>query len=112
MKKPMDRRTKQPTKKEQAEIFKHEIAREMQKWYMQGIIYGADLQCSTILKVYKKKYDETPKSKRTKAFLEEIIANIFQYCENGTSNNLESVLNEIKGATREEHHKNISVKDD
>ena len=97
---PMDRQKRKPTKAEQQEIFKNAIVNEMQAWYTKGIVYGSHMQCSTILEVFKKKIEETPKSKQTKAFYEELVNRIFSFCELGLASDLEAILNPEKNLNK------------
>lgn len=108
--KPTDKRNKKLTRAQQEEVFKKSIAKEMQSWYIKGIAYGSNMQCSTILDIYKKMVDETPKSKQTKAFYVEIVEKIFKFCERGTTSDIGSILNshtnlneevEVDGETEE-----------
>lgn len=99
--KPKDRLRKQPTNAQRQELEgKKALRRELQSAYFKGVAHGSHLQCSTILDVYKAKMESTPKSKQTKEFLVNTLNDIFEFCERGTTSELD--IKSITGRKRNE----------
>lgn len=98
--KPMDRQRKQPTNKvKENNEFEKLLNEKLQESYFNGIKRGSHMQCSTILDLYKAKLDEIPQTEVTNATLEEILNDIFKFCELGCTTELD--LRQFAGESSE-----------
>lgn len=88
-----DRLPKQPTKAQREQLESERLLKmELQNAYRKGVSHGSHMQCSTILRVYKDRLNNTPKSKQTKDFLVTTLNDIFAFCEKGLSSEMQAIL--------------------